>query len=61
MYGLITMAIGGMVTFGAYAHQAHYDTMGYLMMLAGILIMIGGAFAMFGACKEKTWAVKLVR
>ncbi len=55
------MAIGGMVAFGAYAHQAHYDTIGYMMMITGVIIMISGSFAMLGACKEKTWAVKIVR
>lgn len=60
MYGLVTMAIGGMVAFGAYAHEAGYDTIGYLMIIAGILVMISGSFAMLGACKEKTWSVKIV-
>lgn len=61
MYGLVALAIGGIISFGAYAHQAHYDTLGYLMMVAGVFIMIGGAFAMLGACKEKSWSIKLVQ
>lgn len=53
------LAVGGMVAFGAYSHQAHYDTLGYMMMIGGVLIMIGGAIAMYGACFEKAWAAKV--
>ena len=60
MLGLVVAAVGAMVAFSAYAAAIHCNTIGYMMMFAGIVTVLAGAMAMYSACYEKIWGVKMV-
>lgn len=61
MLGLVISAVGAMVAFSAYAAAINCDTIGYMMMIAGLVTVLAGAMAMYSACYEKIWGAKIVR
>lgn len=61
MLGLVISAVGTMVAFSAYAAAIHCNTIGYMMMFAGLFTVMAGAMAMYSACYEKIWGAKAVK
>lgn len=61
MFGLVVAAVGALVALNPYAHAIKCDTIGHMMMIGGVLIVLDGALAMWGACTERVWVVKTVR
>ena len=49
-----------MVAFSPYASSIHCDTIGFMMMIGGLVVVAAGAMAMYSACYEKQWGAKLV-
>lgn len=54
-------AVGAMITFSPYSKVTHCDTIGTMMMVAGLVALLSGCMAMFGACYEQIWAAKAVQ
>lgn len=54
-------AVGTMVAFSPYAIATHCNVIGFMMMIAGLVVLVAGAIAMYSACYEKIWGAKLVR
>ena len=50
-----------MVAFSPYASAIHCDTIGFMMMIGGLVVVAAGAMAMFSACYEKPWGAKIVK
>lgn len=50
-----------MVAFSPYATATHCNVIGFMMMIAGLVVLVAGAMAMYSACYEKIWGAKLVR
>jgi hypothetical protein len=61
MLGLAISAVGAIVAFSAFADVIHCNTVGYMMMIAGMIALVAGAMAMYSACYEKPWSARLVR
>lgn len=61
MFGLVVSAVGAMVAFSPYNKVTHCDTIGMMMMFAGLITLLSGGMAMFSACYEQIWAAKTVR
>lgn len=49
-----------MVAFSPYASSIHCDTIGFMMMIGGLIVVAAGAMAMYSACYEKQWGAKIV-
>lgn len=49
-----------MVAFSPYASSIHCDTIGFMMMFGGLVVVAAGAMAMYSACYEKQWGAKIV-
>lgn len=57
---MVISAVGTMVAFSPYASSIHCDTIGFMMMIGGLVVVAAGAMAMFSACYEKPWGAKIV-